>query len=90
MPGRKNWRGRGSLTPELFDRACALLWGARYKPAAAEALGVTVKSVQRWANGRQPVPPRIAGALGSLVAERQRDLDEMALALRTGIPPADV
>lgn len=72
-----------TLTAPQFQAVCALIWGDGWRPAAADALGVSLRNVQFWAAEPparcKPVPEGvarelIAGAVTMLrePAERER------------------
>lgn len=40
----------------MIDLIGQALYGANYKPQLARALGISLRSVRRWANNGEPVP----------------------------------
>lgn len=48
----------GPLTADQFAAACELLWGRRWKEAAARALGISRQQVHRMAKGESGIRRR--------------------------------
>ena len=70
------------MTPALFTRTGIALFGHQYREQMAQALGCSVKSVQRYADGLRRVPDDVLARLGEIVRERRRELAELARAIR--------
>lgn len=58
---------------ELFRAICFVLWGPSWQTPAAEALGVALRTVQRWHAEVQPVPD-LGDDLRALIRARRVDL----------------
>ena len=41
---------------DLFRRAGAALFGPEWIPPLAEAMDINIRTVQRWASGKMPIP----------------------------------
>lgn len=73
-----------------LTRIATALYGPAFKPALADALGVGLRTVQRWCAGDEPVPEGVWADLAAVVDE---ELDALlaaraALDLRTSAPPS--
>lgn len=71
------------MDPELIRAVGVSLYGERWQAPLADALGVNLRNVQRWAAGEfAPSPAAQAGLLADmrkLVAERGRELERVLL-----------
>ncbi len=65
------------MTPELFTRIGVALHGHWWQNDLAEALNVSSKSVQRYANGERKIPVEIATNLSILIAGRILELGKL-------------
>ncbi|MGD9613820.1 MAG: hypothetical protein AB7H90_01335 [Alphaproteobacteria bacterium] len=64
------------MTPETLRRIGEILWGERWFTALATALGVSQRTVRRWASGTYPVPHEWHAPILRLVAEGIERIDE--------------
>ena len=62
------------MTPDLLRLAGEALYGPRWQTALAGDLGVTDRTMRRWAGG-QPMPPGAAADLAALLRARKIDID---------------
>tara|TARA_R100000655_G_scaffold7725_4_gene20578 strand:- start:375 stop:596 length:222 start_codon:yes stop_codon:yes gene_type:complete len=58
------------MTPELFKKAGAALFGERWHHPLAEALGVNPRSIQRFASGSRDIPDRFRSELIQLLENK--------------------
>jgi hypothetical protein len=58
-----------------IDQVAPLLYGPSWQTPLAEALHLSVRTVQRWARGEREPGPEIWKAMSVLMRERQRDLE---------------
>ena len=70
------------MTPALFTRAGIALFGHQYREQFAIALGCSVKSVQRYADGVRSVPAEVAERIAGLIWARRGELAEIGRAIR--------
>lgn len=64
------------MTGAEFRAAAGILWpGHGWRPKAAKALGISIPTVDRYANDRKPVRPSVAIALEHLLADHNRKAD---------------
>ncbi len=47
------------MTPEAFRSAGLTIWGSSWQFAMADALGVSTRTINRWAKGEREIPPGI-------------------------------
>lgn len=59
---------------DLLEDCGTALYGADWKSPLARALGVTDRTVRRWATGASPIPATAWGDIAALVADRRSDL----------------
>lgn len=73
------------MDPELIRAVGVSLYGERWQAPLADALGVNLRNVQRWAAGEfAPSPAAQAGLLADmrkLVIARGRELDRVVAAI---------
>lgn len=55
----------------------AALYGRQWRRPMAKALGVNLRTVQRWANGQNDVAPWVGAELLRLLAEHGMNLDDI-------------
>jgi hypothetical protein len=61
----------------LLHQTGEALYGPQWQSPLARALAVNVRTVQRWASGRNEPPPSIWQAIREIVVDRQADLDAL-------------
>ena len=66
----------------LFTDTAESLWGLRWRLALAESLGVSERTVRRWAAGEFPIPPGIYAELLTLAEDRRKRLKELGPLLK--------
>jgi hypothetical protein len=71
------------LSDTLFARIGRLLYGDEFIPTMVDTLGITKRTVQRWAHGSREVPPVIWGRLIELMREEREVLDEESAQLKS-------
>jgi hypothetical protein len=54
---------------ELFTHAVRALYGTGWHGPLADALGVSLRTTQRWGTGAMPIPNGIWGELSTLLAK---------------------
>jgi len=64
-----------------IEKTGIALWGNRWQTDMAEALGVSDRTVRRWAGGDEPRPGVFVDLL-RIVVERQAMLDDIAEVLK--------
>jgi transcriptional regulator with XRE-family HTH domain len=67
----------------------ALVYGRVWQMPLAEDLGVNLRTVQRWASGKQAPPPGIYARLAALARARVAELEELLPALMDAAEPLD-
>ena len=77
---------------EILHRVGVALYGERYKPALADALGVDARRIRQWlsppgSRSYRPVPPGVWDDLRALLAQRQEEIGALRDALPE--PPAE-
>ena len=70
------------MSQQLFQSACAAMWGPQYRSEAARRLGVSLRSVMRYDAAETPVPTKILSDLASLLDLRRTEAAELRAALR--------
>jgi transcriptional regulator with XRE-family HTH domain len=63
------------LPPELLKAIGEALFGARWHAELAGALGVSDRTLRRWAAGQADIPAGIARDLAQIVRRRRTELD---------------
>ncbi|MEE8657679.1 Transcriptional regulator [Acetobacteraceae bacterium EV16G] len=66
------------ITRDHLQETGEALFGPRWQSELASALGVNVRTVQRWISGKNPLPDWLAKDLAELVTEHRDRLDEIA------------
>jgi hypothetical protein len=61
------------MTPDDLRRIGARIYGANWQAPISRALGVNLRTLQRWVNGQNPIPPHIEADLRQLLAIAGRD-----------------
>jgi hypothetical protein len=75
----------------LLLRVGTMLYGPSWQTSLAEALGVNLRTVQRWAAGERLPGNDTWGKLADLVRRRREDLTKILDEIADGrSPPADV
>ena len=69
------------IAPETFKEAVSACYGLRWIEPAAQAAGVTRRTVERWASGAQPVPEPIAALLRKELAKAHARIVKAAEAI---------
>ncbi len=64
------------MTPEAFRSAGLTIWGSSWQFAMADALGVSTRTINRWAKGERAIPEGILGEI------QERVVPERIAALR--------
>lgn len=54
------------MTPHQLENAGRKLYGDNWQTPLSAALGVTDRSMRRWASGSHPIPSNVAGELERL------------------------
>jgi len=72
------------MTRDLFCRVGAALYGPRWQSELARDLGVSDRTVRRWAAGEQPIPDTAAHLCDSAVLQRMFQLRALARELTAG------
>lgn len=65
------------MTPALLAKVGAALYGPLWQSELARSLEVNVRTVQRWAGGRVPIPYDVRSELRQLIHERREDLNDL-------------
>lgn len=60
------------MTTLEFRQAGESLYGEVWQPLFAKALGVNLRTLQRWANGQNEIPDGVADDVRQLLAIAQR------------------
>ena len=66
------------MTPALFSKIGEALYGPSWRAALADKLGVSEKSVRRWANGIYRIPEELPAELSKLCREHSEKLATIA------------
>lgn len=67
---------------ELVREVGPLLYGEQWQSPLARALGVSVRTVQRWAADRSVPPAGVRAELEALVKRRRAELDVIASVIK--------
>jgi len=67
-----------------IEQAAVALYGPTWKTALADALGVNVRQVHRWAAGEVEISPRRWRQIAGLIEVRQDELAMVLAQLREG------
>lgn len=62
------------MTPDLLRDAGTALYGPLWRVPLGNALGVSERTVRRWASGEWPVPSNVWGELRPLLEARSVEL----------------
>lgn len=62
------------MTPDTLARYGALLFGPQWQTPLAARLGVSARSMRRWAAGTHPAPVGLTDDLRMLLADRQCEI----------------
>jgi transcriptional regulator with XRE-family HTH domain len=73
----------------LLHAFVTLVYGRVWQMPLAEDLGVNLRTVQRWASGKQAPPPGIYAKLAALARARVAELEELLPALMDAAEPLD-
>lgn len=65
------------MSPDLLHRVGQALHGAQWQSALARDLNVAVRTMQRWASGETPIPPKLREELARLAADRREALGNL-------------
>lgn len=76
------------MTVELLHEAGAALYGPRWQSELARALGVSDRTMRRWAAGGDQPPHGVAGDILTICLRRRRDLDALMMRLKNAKSPA--
>lgn len=60
------------MTPDLLKAAGAALFGPRWPAELAAALGISDRTLRRWAAGQADIPAGIAGEIEQLLRQRHK------------------
>lgn len=66
------------MSPTLLARCGEALYGPRWQSELARDLGVTDRTMRRWAAGDQPIPAGLNIDLLRVTMERAQVLDDLA------------
>ena len=69
------------MTPTLLHDAGQALYGPRWQSDLARALGVSDRTVRRWAAGKMQAPPNVRDEMRSLCMARGAALKGIAIQL---------
>lgn len=58
----------------IWTKACRLLWGDDWIAPAADVLGKSRKTLERWKSGETPIPPESEREIQSLVPAFREDV----------------
>jgi len=72
------------MTRDLFCRVGGALYGPRWQSELARDLGVSDRTVRRWAAGEQPIPDTAADLCATAVLARMLQLNALARELTAG------
>ncbi len=70
------------MTPARFAEIGIALHGAFWKRSRASDLDNSIRTVERWADGSDPIPAGVAGDLAALCDEHVSNLSKIATELR--------
>ena len=70
------------MQTELFRRCGQSLYGRQWHTTMAEALGINITTIRRWANGDQVIPQFVPERLLMLFDERIEELGNRASELK--------
>ncbi len=70
------------MTPALLREVGEALDGPSWQTALAARLGVTVRTVQRWASGERGIPDGLAGELVPHLETKVGTVGKLAVQLR--------
>jgi transcriptional regulator with XRE-family HTH domain len=73
----------------LLHAFVGLIYGRVWQMPLAEDLGVNLRTVQRWASGKQAPPPGIYAKLAALARARVAELEELLPALMDAAQEGD-
>jgi hypothetical protein len=65
------------MTPALLEAVGRALYGEYWRDPLAADLGVSVRSVQRWAAGEFNIPEGIAGDCKRILVQRRADIGKL-------------
>jgi hypothetical protein len=65
------------MTPDLLNRVGQALYGVLWQSALAREVNVAVRTMQRWAAGETPIPPKLREELARLTADRREELGNL-------------
>lgn len=74
--------------PTFLAECGESLFGQKWRVELAQALGVSERTVRRWAAGTSPVPGDVWIEINSLLSSRAKRLREMAALLKQRPAPA--
>lgn len=66
------------MTPELLEQVGEALYGPRWQSELARHLDVSIRTMQRWAAGTVPAPPKLAAECRLLVDAKSAALAKIA------------
>ena len=69
-------------TPETLNAVGRLLYGSGWANQMATALGVNIRTLQRWRNGQNPIAPGVWSDLARLCEGRAVLLESVTNQLR--------
>lgn len=76
------------MTPHNLEQAGAVLFGPRWQTDLARALGVSDRTMRRWANGQNAVPDGLRAEILALFDERVEEIAKVKAALSAEREPA--
>ena len=71
----------------LFCEAGRALYGALWQAEMARALGVSDRTVLRWASGEAPIPAGVWQEIPNLIIDRSNELADLLDRIRKRYPP---
>lgn len=69
------------MTPALLSRIGTALYGERFQPQLAAAVGVDLRAVQRWVAGSEAVPVGVWDELEDMLVRRVRLIQDVRIDL---------
>jgi hypothetical protein len=66
------------MKPEALEQVGEALYGAQWRTALAQQLGINERTVRRWSAGTSPIPDGVAVDVRKLVRDRISKLASLA------------
>lgn len=71
------------MKPRTFRLIGEALYGVLWQARVSHAIGVSDRTIRRWAHGDVAIPSRLRTELVALAERRRREIDEALRMLRT-------